>query len=167
MDNYNIVHVVDKCKGCAKCVRACLKAHDGVSNCRIFKVGDKFAYFSCLHCRKPQCAEVCPVGALQRVGSAVVFYKERCIGCKNCIEACPWGVPRYNAKLGIKSKCDACYVRVIGGGQPYCVEACPEGALVVKEVKVPPKKPAAKAGAKPAAKGGEAQQQQTAQEAGK
>lgn len=130
--SYSIIHYVDKCKGCAKCVRACLKSHEGVSNCRIFKVGNQFAYFACLHCKKPQCAIACPVGAIKRLGDVVIVSVEECIGCQNCVEACPWGVPRYNSKTGAINKCDLCHIKVAKGEIPYCVAACPEQALELK-----------------------------------
>ncbi|MGB9761346.1 MAG: 4Fe-4S ferredoxin [Caldimicrobium thiodismutans] len=133
--NYTIIHLVEKCTGCEECVKACAEGHEGLSNCRIFQVGSKFAYFACLQCKKPQCASACPVSALVRKGEVVAFYKEICVGCKNCMEACPWGVPRFNFQTGTIGKCDLCIERVKRGEKPYCVSACPNGALIIKELK--------------------------------
>jgi len=132
--NYTIVHIVEKCTGCEECVKACSNGHDGLANCRIFKVGSSFAYFACLQCKKPQCAQACPVAALVRRGEVVAFYREVCVGCKNCMEACPWGVPRFNFNTGTIGKCDLCIERVSKGEKPYCVSACPNGALEIKEL---------------------------------
>jgi Fe-S-cluster-containing dehydrogenase component len=132
---YTIVHHVEKCTGCEECVKACAEGHAGLSNCRILKVGNKFAYFTCLQCKKPQCAAACPVGALVRKGEVVAFYQEECVGCKNCMEACPWGVPRFNFYVGTIGKCDLCWERVAKGEKPFCVSACPNAALELKETK--------------------------------
>lgn len=133
--NYTIVHIVENCTGCEECVKACGENHQGLSNCRIFKVGSKFAYFSCLQCKKPQCAAACPVFALAKKGEIVAFYQNLCVGCKNCMEACPWGVPRFNFNTGTIGKCDLCFQRVERGELPYCVSACPNKALEIKELK--------------------------------
>ncbi|MDW8136228.1 MAG: 4Fe-4S dicluster domain-containing protein [Thermodesulfobacterium sp.] len=132
MMSYSIIHLVEKCKGCGKCVLACRKTHEGVANCRVSKIGNQFAYFACLHCKKPQCAIACPVGAIRRIGDVVTLSLEECIGCQNCVEACPWGVPRFNPKTGAINKCDLCHLRVAKGDMPYCVAACPEQALELK-----------------------------------
>ncbi len=162
---YVIDHDPSKCDGCLSCVDACSKAHNlppRVANCRILEVREvkegeiikKFAYFSCMQCRKPQCAEACPTGAMRREGDVVVLKDEICVGCLNCIFACPWGVPVFNENTGKVSKCDLCVDRVKAGQKPYCVEACPNEALKVKEKKAPAKKAAAKkaAGKKAATK---------------
>ena len=152
---YTIVHDSSKCDGCRSCIDACGRAHNlppGKANCRILEVKEvkegevvkKFVYFSCMQCRKPQCAEACPTGAMRREGDVVILKDELCVGCLNCIFACPWGVPIFNENTGKVSKCDLCVDRVKAGQKPYCVEACPNGALEVKEKKAPAKKAAAK-----------------------
>ncbi|WP_022853766.1 4Fe-4S dicluster domain-containing protein [Thermodesulfatator atlanticus] len=157
---YTIEHDPSKCDGCQKCVEACNKGHGfspGISNCRILsmkvvkdgEVKESFAYFSCMQCKKPKCADACPTGAMYRDASAdVVFIDQKlCVGCLNCIFACPWGVPVFDPLTGVVTKCDLCYNRIKAGKKPYCVEACPNGALTVKEKKAP-KKPAKKGPAK-------------------
>jgi Fe-S-cluster-containing dehydrogenase component len=145
---YKIVHLPERCVGCKKCVKACAKAHGGVANCEIFEVKGTFVFFHCMHCGNPKCAEACPVGAIQKIEgkilgyvfrtpikeqSIVAFFSERCVGCKNCMEACVFGAIKENPYLGIINKCDLCYERVVQKKeQPYCVEACPNEALQVK-----------------------------------
>jgi len=149
---YTVEHDPKKCDGCLSCVEACGRAHHfppGVANCRImeFEVvedGEKkkrFAYVFCMQCRKPKCEEVCPTGAIRREEEVVIMEAERCVGCLNCIFVCPWGIPVFNEGTGKVSKCDLCVARVKKGQKPYCVEACPNGALQVKEVKPGMKKP--------------------------
>ncbi|HHI98025.1 MAG TPA: 4Fe-4S dicluster domain-containing protein [Thermodesulfatator atlanticus] len=149
---YTVEHDFKKCDGCLSCVEACGKAHHfppGVANCRIMKFevveeGEKkprFAYVVCMQCRKPRCVDVCPTAAMRREGDVVIIDEARCVGCLNCIFVCPWGIPVFNEATGKVSKCDLCVARVKAGQKPYCVEACPNGALAVKEVKVGMKKP--------------------------
>jgi Fe-S-cluster-containing dehydrogenase component len=55
----------------------------------------------------------------------------RCIGCSNCVLACPFGVPRYSVQLDQMVKCDMCYDRTSIGKKPMCVTVCPSGALAM------------------------------------
>ncbi len=140
--SYKLKHTPDKCDGCQKCVEACRQAHNGVSNNGIFSLNGKFFFFTCVQCPKPACAAACPVGALQREDGVVKLYPDLCVGCMNCAEACPFGVPKFNPFTGIITKCDLCIDRLKKGEQPHCVSACPNGAL--KLLKIPAKKPVKK-----------------------
>ena len=55
--------------------------------------------------------------------------KPRCIGCSNCVLACPFGVPKYKAEINQMMKCDMCYDRTSVGKRPMCATVCPSGAL--------------------------------------
>lgn len=79
----------------------------------------------CIHCDDPQCVPVCPVGALNKdfETSLVVLDEQTCTGCKNCIEACPYGVISYAPQMNKILKCDLC------GGAPKCAEYCEPKAL--------------------------------------
>ena len=54
----------------------------------------------CMHCEDPTCAQVCPADAIKQTDDGVVqsSLKPRCIGCSNCVLACPFGVPKYDGR---------------------------------------------------------------------
>lgn len=79
----------------------------------------------CLHCSKPSCGEVCPVEAIyQRSDGIVLIDAKICVGCKACIEACPFGVMQFNSEKGVAEKCHLCYHRIDRGERPACVDKC-------------------------------------------
>lgn len=90
----------------------------------------QFLNWRCMHCHNPACLDACPVDAIVKTSEgAVVIKTERCIGCKYCISACPFGIPQWNAKLEKVSKCHMCFDRIQDGKEPACVQACPTDAL--------------------------------------
>ena len=85
----------------------------------------------CQHCLDPTCVSVCPVQAFTKSPAGPVLYDEtKCIGCRYCIQACPFQVPRYewNSTYPRVQKCRFCPERISRGLQPACAEACPTGA---------------------------------------
>ncbi len=88
--------------------------------------------WACMHCENPACVGACPVGALTKRDDGTVAYDENiCIGCRYCMTACPFGIPKYNwdsANPKI-NKCAQSCTAVKGLGQPACVQACPAQAL--------------------------------------
>ena len=92
------------------------------------------AYFVpklCMHCDKPPCVKVCPVNATWITEEGVVLIdKSHCIGCKYCIQACPYGARYFNHHERVVDKCTWCYHRVMRGMRPACVTVCPTGARV-------------------------------------
>ena len=79
----------------------------------------------CLQCSKPPCKEACTVNAIsQRPDGIVLIDPEACIGCKACIEACPFGVMQFNSEKGMAEKCHLCYHRIDRGERPACVDKC-------------------------------------------
>ena len=85
---------------------------------------------SCNHCENPQCLEVCPEKAYRKMPNGIVMqYNSKCIGCMQCVDACPYSAPALNAATWRVGKCDMCYDRLNAGMQPYCVHCCPNGAL--------------------------------------
>lgn len=149
---------VARCLGCRSCEAACKAAHgfppgeahdlsptawtyirtqplrrprphltmgDAMAAQRTVKV-------QCMHCLSPACASACPVGALRKTAAGPVVYDaSRCIGCRYCMIACPFGIPRYewDRPLPVVAKCNFCVERQARGERPACVAACPAGAL--------------------------------------
>lgn len=102
---------------------------------KLYKNGDETAFVKnqCMHCEEPACVSVCPVAALEKTESGpVVYHPERCIGCRYCMAACPFGIPKsqWDKPLPYIQKCDFCADRLAQGKQPACGEACPTGALI-------------------------------------
>jgi formate dehydrogenase iron-sulfur subunit len=91
----------------------------------------------CLHCQDPTCVSVCPVGAFRKTPAGpVVYAEERCMGCRYCMMACPFGAPRYewNKVLAPRvKKCHMCAPRQAKGLKPACTEVCPVQAGVFGE----------------------------------
>ena len=86
----------------------------------------------CMNCLNPACVSACTVGALQkRPDGPVVYDSDRCIGCRYCMYACPFGVPTFEweKQFSLIVKCDGCATRIDQGKPPACVEACPAAAL--------------------------------------
>jgi len=84
-----------------------------------------------MNCLQPACASVCPVGALSKTALGPVIYDAaKCIGCRYCMQACPFQVPTYewSSRLPRMRKCDMCYARQSAGKPTACAEICPTGA---------------------------------------
>lgn len=134
---------IKKCIGCGSCQSACKQTHgfstdpeptlSDTAFTTIESRSDKFVRRLCMHCNDPACASVCPVAAIKKSAlGPVVYDADKCIGCRYCMLACPYQVPRYQwSKLApFVKKCDMCSERVKAGGQPACTEACPVQASV-------------------------------------
>jgi len=90
----------------------------------------------CNHCAHPPCVQVCPVGAtFSTKDGAVLVDKERCVGCRYCIQACPYGARYLHPKTRTADKCTFCYHRLVRGLAPACVEACPTQARVFGDLR--------------------------------
>lgn len=151
-----------KCSGCKACELACFQSHNIKSN----KVGktvgtvtvpvvpklfvtitDKASMpIQCKHCENAPCKAVCKQNAISRVKGQVVVDEAKCIGCKDCLMACPFGavtllpffvdgqrVPQVDSAEGkvAAAKCDLCIDDKNG---PACVRACPNQALQITDV---------------------------------
>jgi formate dehydrogenase iron-sulfur subunit len=134
-----------RCIGCRACVGACQEAHGFPVDDTATELGiraytamvdlphDRHVRKLCMHCVNPSCASVCPVGALRKTAAGPVTYDARiCLGCRYCMVACPFDVPRYEYRAAVPSvrKCDFCGERQAQGKVPACVEACPVEATV-------------------------------------
>jgi Fe-S-cluster-containing dehydrogenase component len=127
----------NRCIGCKACVEACgeCETHKGYPMIHLEYVDRSHSPQTvpvvCMHCDSPTCAEVCPADAIKKGDDGVVrsALKPRCVGCSNCVLACPFGVPRMQAEFDLMMKCDMCYDRTSAGKRPMCATVCPSGAL--------------------------------------
>jgi Fe-S-cluster-containing dehydrogenase component len=128
-----------RCIGCRACEAACREcdSHKGESMVMVDFIDRGFSVATqptvCMHCEDPvaPCAQVCPVMAILITPEGVVQQAEpsRCIGCQNCVYACPFGVPKIDLEARLMKKCNLCYDRTSQGLQPWCAQACPTQAL--------------------------------------
>jgi len=101
---------------------------------------DGFAFVkkSCMHCVDPSCVSACPVSAMRKdpVTGIVSHNKDACIGCRYCVAACPFRVPRFTYDRAIPqiSKCQLCRHRIADGKYSACAEVCPTGATLFGRV---------------------------------
>jgi formate dehydrogenase iron-sulfur subunit len=145
-----ILYDATRCIGCKLCEQACAErwghrydetvaAQEKLSAEKLTAVlsrEDGFMRRLCMHCADPTCASVCPVGAFTKTAAGPVVYDEsKCIGCRYCMLACPFGVPRYewDKTLPRVRKCDMCADRLAAGGVTACSEICPTGATITGE----------------------------------
>jgi carbon-monoxide dehydrogenase iron sulfur subunit len=126
----------NKCSSCKNCELICSFYHEGEFNPAKSRVHallwERLGIgipMMCMHCEAAACMEVCPVGAIyrDREKDAVVINHDRCIGCKMCVSACPFGNITYDTTKKKIIKCDLC------DGNPQCVQFCPSGAIEYKE----------------------------------
>jgi formate dehydrogenase iron-sulfur subunit len=90
----------------------------------------------CMHCNDPACVSACPVAALEKLPSGPVVYDDdKCIGCRYCMMACPFQIPKFQWSLAVPlvRKCDFCADRLAIGLAPACSTACPSEALLFGE----------------------------------
>jgi len=138
-----------KCIGCHACSVAC-KAENHVP-LGVFRTWVRcvdsgqfpdtrrhFQVTRCNHCDNPPCVAVCPVAAMYRRRDGIVdFDPSRCIGCKACMQACPYDAVYIDPERATAAKCHFCAHRVEAGMQPACVVACPEQAIVAGDIDDP------------------------------
>ncbi|HAH07662.1 MAG TPA: 4Fe-4S ferredoxin [Elusimicrobia bacterium] len=92
----------------------------------------------CNGCENSPCVQVCPVGATFKTEDGVVLVdKEYCIGCRYCIQACPYGTRYFHPVLKVADKCSMCYHRLKRGLDTACVEVCPTGARLCGDLSDP------------------------------
>jgi Fe-S-cluster-containing dehydrogenase component len=128
-----------RCIGCRSCVAACRECdtHRGESMIYIDYIERTNTVASsptvCMHCEDPlaPCAQVCPAQAILVSPDGVVHQADetRCIYCRNCGYACPFGVPKFDIRGHYMRKCNLCYDRTSQGKGPMCATVCPTQAI--------------------------------------
>ena len=138
-----------KCIGCHACTTACKSEHDvaiGVNRTYVKQVEKGvfpdtrriFSVMRCNHCTDAPCVEICPVEALYtREDGIVDFDNNRCIGCKSCMQACPYDALYIDPNTNTAAKCNYCAHRVDVGREPACVTVCPEHAIIAGDMENP------------------------------
>jgi Fe-S-cluster-containing dehydrogenase component/formate-dependent nitrite reductase membrane component NrfD len=139
---YGFVIDQDRCIGCHACTVACKEENQvpvGVFRTWVKYVekgefphtSRHFGVLRCNHCDTAPCIEICPTGTLYRRGDGIVdFDNRRCIGCKACMQACPYDALYIDPNTGTAGKCHYCAHRVEKNLEPACVIVCPTRAIV-------------------------------------
>ena len=146
---YGFVIDQHRCIGCHACTVACKEEHRVPLG--VFRTWVKYVergtfphtrrYFSvlrCNHCDAAPCVTICPTVALYRRPDGIVdFDGDRCIGCKSCMQACPYDALYIDPETRTAAKCNYCAHRVEVGLEPACVIVCPEQAIVAGDLDDP------------------------------
>lgn len=149
MGQYGFVMDQSRCIGCHACTVAC-KVEHGVE-LGVFRTWVKyvergefpdtrrhFSVLRCNHCTDAPCVEICPVTALYKRADGIVdFDPSRCIGCKACLNACPYDALYIDPNSHTAAKCNFCAHRVDNGLKPSCEVVCPVGAIISGDVEDP------------------------------
>ena len=147
--NYGFVIDNRRCIGCHACTVACKAEHDdpiGVNKTwvKYIEKGEfpntnrNFSVMRCNHCDDSPCTDVCPTTALwEREDGIVDFDPERCIGCKACMQGCPYDALYIDPDTETAAKCNYCSHRVDTGREPACVTVCPEDAIIAGDMENP------------------------------
>ncbi|MCP4601276.1 MAG: 4Fe-4S dicluster domain-containing protein [Proteobacteria bacterium] len=129
------------CFGCMGCLAACANVNGTAPEQMwrsLYKLPPRdgkhdtvYLSLSCNHCENAPCVRVCPTNALESRGAdgVVLHGAERCIGCRYCQMACPYGAIRWDTNNKVIGKCNFCYKRLDAGQEPACVATCFAGAL--------------------------------------
>lgn len=132
-----IVISPEKCTGCRTCELVCsfykideFNPKDAAISVLSYDEAGIQVPMTCLQCDEPHCMTVCAVKAITKDSKTGTVHvnSEKCIGCKMCVSACPFGNMTYSSRLKKVIKCDLC------DGNPQCVRLCPSGALEYKEL---------------------------------
>jgi Fe-S-cluster-containing dehydrogenase component len=145
VSKYNITQDKSRCIACLTCEIYCKKNKDIAEGnkarpCQIVILDKRkgsnipreaYIYMACFHCDQPSCVASCPTGAMTKREKDGIVYVDytKCVGCKACMVACPWGAVQWNPELFKAQKCDLCMDRIDQGLKPVCVTVCTSGCL--------------------------------------
>jgi anaerobic dimethyl sulfoxide reductase subunit B (iron-sulfur subunit) len=146
------------CSGCKACMTACKDKNDlpvDINYRRVTEYGggswvpdpnhpnlwipnNVYTYAmstACMHCQDPACVNVCPTTAMHKRDDGIVLVDaSKCIGCRYCEWACPYGAPQFSQEKGVMTKCTFCEDLLAQGQNPVCVDACVNRALEFGEL---------------------------------
>ena len=149
MVNYGFVINNKTCIGCHACTVACKSEHDvpiGVNRTHVKYIEKgsypdstrEFSVHRCNHCEDSPCTKICPTTALfTRSDGIVDFDDDRCIGCKSCMQACPYDALYIDPNKGTAAKCNYCAHRIEHSYEPACVIVCPTESIVSGDLSNP------------------------------
>jgi formate dehydrogenase iron-sulfur subunit len=145
--HHALLYDATRCIDCRACMVACsVENNIEMNKTRIWVSGiglkgefpnlvSTSMVYHCMHCEHPDCLSACPVGAYhKRLDGPVIYDPKICIGCRYCMNACPFGVPHFDYDKGLIEgafidKCTLCPQRIDNGLEPACVATCPTDAL--------------------------------------
>ncbi len=149
MARYGMLINTKKCVGCSACRIACqmrnhLEPEESFITYHEIETGEfpnvynEVVPTQCMHCEDAPCAAVCPTHATYITDSGVVLVdEEKCIGCKYCMAACPYGARIVQEKTGVVEKCRFCWDGENPGNPPACVGTCISGARIFGDLDDP------------------------------
>ncbi len=152
MTNFGFVIDNRTCIGCHACTVACKSEHDvpiGVNRTHVKYIEKgtypdstrEFSVHRCNHCEDSPCTTICPTTALfNRSDGIVDFDNDRCIGCKSCMQACPYDALYIDPDNGTAAKCNYCAHRIEHSYEPACVIVCPTESIVSGDLDDPESK---------------------------
>lgn len=134
MNKVSLMFVKKDCIGCHACEIACKQEHGLGVGPRLVRVVENAPVFTpiyCHHCTKAPCVEACPVEAISRNAQGIVqIDKEACIGCRECLQACPFGAMQFDVEHETAVKCDLCIEKLSRNEAPACSSVCPTGCII-------------------------------------
>ena len=146
---YGFVIDQDRCIGCHACTVACKEEHQvpvGVFRTWVKHIekgefpntSRHFGVMRCNHCDDSPCTVICPTSALYKRADGIVdFDNRRCIGCKACMQACPYDALYIDPNSNTAAKCNFCAHRVEKNLEPACVIVCPTQAILAGDLDNP------------------------------